>query len=263
MDSARELEKNEGTVVELQPGGPVCLYLRSLTQELRNILTTVKISSEMLNSPRANNAAYREVYATLIDEQTGRISRLLDDFGEAVSPFCPDLSENGDLADLNRAAQDAVAELEGLAVRVQTHLLFLPASRKPQIVGNQGKVTQAIRGFLEYLLGALPSGSTLTLTVKTGHNDSGGPELVFAWSSRDPRAESPVVLDWGRINLVAARRIVEQYGGEVLGGTVEEGARGMRVQWPAAPEAAALALFRPQPLGPIVASEDRQAASSP
>ncbi|NLO74392.1 MAG: hypothetical protein GX100_09845 [candidate division WS1 bacterium] len=200
-------------------------HLRCLTHELSSALTTVRIAGDTLGSPDADEPGFRQVYAALIAEECGHITRLMADFAEVLRPGWCLVPGEEEKADLNEAAHQAAMELTGLAAQVHDRILVIPAREGTGVAGSQEKITQALRGFMEYLLGVVPAGTTVKVEVCPEEPRSGGPGVTFSALYPD-RATSPpchIVLDWSRIHLAAARYIVEQHGGEVRSGGEEEG----------------------------------------
>jgi signal transduction histidine kinase len=236
-------------------------YLRSLIHELRSVLTTMKISAEILASPRADEAEYRRRYSALITEQTGRVARLLEDFSEVYRPALP--TAGATRADLNLAAETAAAELAGIAHQVGASITVRPATGEALVAGDPPKITQALRGFLEYLLGVAPAGSDVELAVSAPQGEKAGSNVTFSLSGVDRPASGSPDLDWGRVNLAAARQIVEVNGGHVSTGEGAESAPLLTVSWPRNAKAVSLALtFAHPPAREASARGDEEAMAA-
>lgn len=189
--------------------------IRSLVHELRSVLTAAKIGAEVLTGPRADDRAYRRGYAEMIAEQTGRVARLLEDFSELTRPVAAEPPGGEETADLNVALDTAGRELAGLAAHLNQELVLRPAPSAALIEGHQGRVTQALRGLIEYLLVASARGTLVEACVEPVSGES--ETITIVLSRHSPEGEPPLeeALDWSRVSPAAARRIVQDHGGFV------------------------------------------------
>jgi hypothetical protein len=189
--------------------------VRSLVHEMRSVLTAAKIGAEVLSGPRADDAAYRRGYAEMIAEQTGRVARLLEDFSELTRPTPPEFSPGEETADLNVALDAAGRELAGLAAHLEQEMILLPAPAAALIEGHQGRVTQALRGLLEYFLVSSPRGTTVEASVNLATSEADVVTVSLSRRSPEGSASLAQTLDWSRISPAAARRIVQDHGGSL------------------------------------------------
>lgn len=189
--------------------------IRSLVHELRSVLTAAKIGAEVLTGPRADDPAYRRGYAEMIAEQTGRVARLLEDFSELTRPAAADSPAVEETADLNVALDTAGRELAGLAAHLSQELILHPAPSAALIEGHQGRVTQALRGLMEYLLVASARGTLVEARVEPVSGESEA--ITVFLSRRSPEGEPSLAetLDWSRVSPAAARRIIQDHGGSL------------------------------------------------
>ncbi len=187
--------------------------VRSLVHEMRSVLTSAKIGAEVLIGPRADDAAYRRGYAEMIAEQTGRVVRLLEDFSELARPIPPETPPGEEIADLNVALDAAGRELSGLASHLEQEMDLSPSPAAALIGGHQGRVTQALRGLLEYFLVASPCGTRVEAAIEVTNSEAEAITVSLSRHSPPGSGAAEQVLDWSRISPAAARRIVEQHGG--------------------------------------------------
>ncbi len=189
--------------------------IRSLVHELRSVLTAAKIGAEVLTGPRADDPGYRRGYAQMIAEQTGRVARLLEDFSELTRPASADSPVGEERADLNVALDTAGRELAGLAAHLSQELILRPAPSAALIEGHQGRVTQALRGLIEYLLVTSAPGTLVEARVEPVLGES--ETITVLLSRHNPEGEPPLeeALDWSRVSPAAARRIVQDHGGSL------------------------------------------------
>ena len=188
----------------------------SLIHEMRSVITSVKIAGEVLGSERGEDRDARRNYAGLIAEQTGRVGRLLEDFSELVRPEAGRGPRGEEVADLNVALDQARRELVGLARQLGVDLELSPSTYPALAPGEQGRVTQAVRALLEHLMVTVPRGSVLGVDVVVPAQESEVVTVVYTCRQPAAAQEPTVALDWGRIGLGAARRIVERQGGSIL-----------------------------------------------
>jgi signal transduction histidine kinase len=189
--------------------------VRSMVHEMRSVLTAAKIGAEVLVGPRADDPGYRRGYAEMIAEQTGRVARLLEDFSELVRPPTPGLPSEDETADLNAALDGAGRELAALAGHLEQDMRLTPATGAALIAGDQVRVSQALRGLLEYFLVSSPRGGAVAVQVDVPTGDADAVTVSFTRRT-PPGADAPdQTLDWTRISPAAARRIVERHGGSL------------------------------------------------
>jgi signal transduction histidine kinase len=189
--------------------------VRSMVHEMRSVLTAAKIGAEVLVGPRADDAGYRRGYAEMIAEQTGRVARLLEDFSELVRPPAPGLPTEDETADLNAALDGAGRELTGLAGHLEQEMRLTPAAGAALIAGDQVRVTQALRGLLEYFLVSSPRGGAVDVRVDLTAGAADAVTVSFTRRAPAGAAAPDQTLDWTRISPAAARRIVERHGGSL------------------------------------------------
>jgi len=191
---------------------------RSLIHEVRSGLTAMKIATEVLASPRGDDREYRQRHSTLIAEQAGRMARLLEDFSEVMRPAGKASSLEPEVADLNVALNEAGRELRGLAEHIGVRLALTSAAGAALVPGNQSRVSQALRGFLEYLVITVAAESTIEAQIDLPSSESEMVSVLFQCRGTTGEAAPPVPVDWNRITLAAARQIVQDHGGEILAG---------------------------------------------
>ena len=187
--------------------------VRSMVHEMRSVLTAAKIGAEVLVGPRANDPGYRKRYAEMIAEQTSRVARLLEDFSELVRPAATTPPSDDETADLNAALDSAGRELAGLATHLEQDMRLTPAAGAALVAGDQARVTQALRGLLEYFLVSSPRGGAVDVAVDLATSEADAVTVSFTRRPPPGAETSDHTLDWTRISPAAARRIVERYGG--------------------------------------------------
>lgn len=220
--------------------------VRSLVHEMRSVLTAESIGAEMLASPRAEDAGFRRVYAEMISQQTARVAHLLEDFAELARPPASAARSGEEIADLNVALYAAGRELAGLASHLEQRLDLSPSPGAALIEGHQGRVTQALRGLLEYLLVSSPRGSRVVAELSLPADDTGAVNVALTRSLPADGAVPEPGLDWSRISPAAARRIVEEHGASL---EVAEGPSTLElvITFPREREAGAQALSELEP----------------
>lgn len=189
---------------------------RSMVHEVRSVLTAMKIATEVLASSLGDDREYRQRHATLIAEQAGRLARLLEDFSEVMHPAALLASPESEVADLNIALAEAEHQLSGLAEQVGVSLDLTPAPTAVLVPGNQSRVSQALRGFSEYLVVTATAGSTIEVKIDLAASESETVSVLFQSRAPTGEAAAPVPVDWSRLALAAARQIVEDHRGEIV-----------------------------------------------
>lgn len=200
------------------------LWLARLSHDLRNELVPLRTATDLLRCGRLDADSEREMIG-MIDRQTRRLVRMLDDlaeYGRALSAPTPVASGTVDLAVL---VEDALTRVdEGLRAAGHTMQLELPPEAI-EVRGDATRLTQLLTRLLDNAVRFTPPAGDIAVRVSCQASaimievaDSGrgiAPELresVF----RPPLERGEA--DGLGLSLALARRCAQDCGGELEAG---------------------------------------------
>ena len=124
-------------------------FIANASHELRTPLAAVSGFLETLQGPARNDAANRDRFVSIMLEQTGRMSRLIDDLLSLSTLESKAAPANLDLVDLGKIAQAVTASLESTALRNNVIIQNNVPLGVNFVRGASDEITQVVQNLVE------------------------------------------------------------------------------------------------------------------
>lgn len=204
-------------------------WLGRLSHDLRNELVPLRTATDLLSTGRLDADSQREMLA-MIDRQTRRLVRMLDDVSEYGRVLAPAAVKRVEVVDLglviDNAAGAAEARLQASGLGLE---LALP-EHIPAVRGDNQRYVQLLQRLFDNAARFSPAGGSIRLTLETIPHAlqlsviDAGPgipsadhEAIFA-PLREQRSAEGLGL-----SLLLARACARDYGGDLRVGAAGEG----------------------------------------
>jgi signal transduction histidine kinase len=203
-------------------------FVGNVSHELKTPLTSIRMFSELLAGPGADDPRKTRHYAEILSRESARLSRLINrlldfsklDRGEMRLDRAP--------VDLAVVVRETVGDLrESLEAAGMKLVLDLPASGGPVVAGDRDALAQVVVNLLGNAVKYAAAGKDVDIAVGTG-----GGGAVLSVSDRGPgvpRAHRRRIferfyriddsinsgIDGSGIGLALCRQIAERHGGSI------------------------------------------------
>jgi signal transduction histidine kinase len=207
-------------------------WLGRLSHDLRNELVPLRTATDLLSTGRLDGDGQREMLA-MIERQTRRLVRMLDDVSEYGRLLAPPAVKRVEVVDLALVVDNAVGEagarLQAAGLRLD---LQLPAAL-PAVRGDVRRYTQLLQRVLDNAIRFSPPAGGIRLTVESAPGElrltviDSGPG--FAPGLREAVFEPPLEqrnAEGLGLSLLLARACARDYGGELRVADADEGTGG-------------------------------------
>lgn len=203
-------------------------FVGNVSHELKTPLTSIRMFSELLAGPGADDPRKTRHYAEILSRESARLSRLINrlldfsklDRGEMRLERAP--------VDLAVVVRETVGDLrESLEAAGMKLVLDLPASGGPVVAGDRDALAQVVVNLLGNAVKYAAAGKDVDIAVGTG-----GGRAVLSVSDRGPgvprahrrriferfyRVDDSINsgIDGSGIGLALCRQIAERHGGSI------------------------------------------------
>lgn len=214
-------------------------FAADVSHELKNPLTSLKSAVETLQF--AKKAEQTEKLKTIINQDVGRLNRLITDISDA-SRLDAELSRSqGEIIDFKKLSLD-IYNLYKETITAENHIHFefidLTASCDIFVKANGDRITQIIRNLISNAISFSPPQSQITLTLKIKASDicldiqDEGPgiaehalEKIFErFYTERPKAEA--FGNHSGLGLSISRQIAQNYNGSLTASNRKDGKTG-------------------------------------
>lgn len=184
-------------------------FIANASHELRTPLASVAGFIETLRGPAKDDPKARDQFLEIMQNQAGRMARLLDDLLSLSRLEMKPRLDGGARVDLNAVARAVVSTLEPMAKEAGVHIETKFADGEATVIGDRDELFQVVQNLVENACKYGRSGRRVI--VSTGRASDGGEELsVTDFGPGIPAEHIP--------------RITERfYRVEAEGGRVEKG----------------------------------------
>lgn len=194
--------------------------IRKLAHEIRSTLASAQICAEVLAADQSPPDGKRRRYATVLTQQTAHIAHLLDDF-IAITDYETDVEPTAtEIVDINAVVWEAVRCLNSLARQRSISVKLTPSAIPSIAAGSQMRLTQAVRGCLEYILRTIAEDTQIEVAVSHITTHTGRPAIAVCIKcepSPERQANLHLLNDsaWETITLSAVDHIITAHQGYV------------------------------------------------
>lgn len=204
-------------------------WLGRLSHDLRNELVPLRTATDLLSTGRLDADSQREMLL-MIDRQTRRLVRMLDDVSEYGRLLSPPAVKRVEVVDLGLVIDNAAGAVEARLQESGLRLELALPEDIPAVRGDNQRYTQLLQRLLDNAARFSPAGSGIRVSLVAVPNalqlsviDSGpgippaDHELIFA-PLREQRSAEGLGL-----SLLLARACARDYGGDLRVGAAESG----------------------------------------
>jgi signal transduction histidine kinase/CheY-like chemotaxis protein len=198
-------------------------FLAMLGHELRNPLSAILLSLEVLEKPRSDQVKYRAI----VRRQAQHLARLVDDLLDVARVTSGKIVLQREPVDLGALVRRSVVALETATRAQDLHVETATPSRPAVISGDLVRLEQVVVNLVSNAIKYTPRGGHIAVTVAIDDGDAvlhvadDGVGLAPEVQSRifDLFAQAPETLDRSRgglgIGLTLVRSLVDLHGGSV------------------------------------------------
>ena len=208
-------------------------FTANVSHELRTPLTIIRGYDEALLAGAVDDAATRQEYCRLIQEETLRLERLIHDLLDLSRLQSAAKETDAERLPLTAVAEGVLVKFRQLAEQKQIELSVQTEQPGPVILGNGDRVTQLLLIFLDNALKYTDRGGRVTVGVATvgteaivtiGDTGRGIPaaDIPYIWE-RFYKVDKSHRRDEGGtgLGLSIARQIIDLYGASIETASVE------------------------------------------
>jgi two-component system sensor histidine kinase ChvG len=210
-------------------------FAADVAHELKNPLSSVRSAVEVLQ--KASNAQQRTQLLNIIQDDVGRMDRLISDISDA-SRLDAELSRAGmGLVDMRNMLQTLVGLDSTPAEKQGVRLVFDKPAQPMSVLGIESRLAQVVRNLVANAVSFSPPGGTVRLSLMRHRTmvrlcvEDEGPGIPEA-NCRDIfkrfYSERPATEAFGQhsgLGLAIAKQIVEAHGGQIWVENIQDKAK--------------------------------------
>jgi signal transduction histidine kinase len=196
-------------------------FLANVAHELRTPLSYIRGYSQAVAEGLVTNEEDRNRYLHIVQEESVRIGRLVDDLMDLTQMDEGQLSFDRQPLDLSLPVEQAVAAIRPLAEEKGVHLEFSLPHDLPQPEADGGRIQQVVFNLVDNALRHTPAAGQVTVGAR---REDGSVVVTIADTGEGiPPEELPLVFERFRkrhssgrgLGLAIVRSIIRAHGGEV------------------------------------------------
>lgn len=145
-------------------------FIAHISHELLTPLTTIKSYNEMLMEGEIENREMQKEFYNTISEETGRLTRLIQNLLNISKIEMGSLTINKGLVKTNWLFEDCVSAIEPSALSKNIIIEKIFPDKFPSIVGDKELLKVAINNLLTNAVKYTPEGGTITFSINDRNN---------------------------------------------------------------------------------------------
>ena len=183
----------------------------NVSHELRTPLASLAGFLETLRGPAANDAAAQERFLRIMDEQTGRMTRLVDSLLSLSNIEMEEHRPPTGRVELNATVRRVVDAMKVVAERLGSSIVVMHDLEPADIAGDEDQISRVVRNLLENAIKYSRHGTAIEVRIFAPEYRTGADEVAISVSDSGdgiPEEQLPRLTErFYRVDVARARKV--------------------------------------------------------